>query len=120
MFAPVSQVIPKLGTSGPTVNYQGLNPFGGNPTVNYQGLNPFGGPTTQPITNYRPMPSWGTSGPIVDPRSPEQITSQRNQTLGNVVGGLGRLPGVPGPMRFAGDALQYLLQSGALNPVVMR
>ena len=106
MFAPVSQVIPKWGTSGPTVNYQGLNPFGG--------------PTTQPITNYRPMPSWGTSGPIVDPRSPEQITSQRNQTLGNVVGGLGRLPGVPGPMRFAGDALQYLLQIGALNPVVMR
>ena len=106
MFAPVAQQIPWLGTSGPTVNYQGFNPLGG--------------PTTQPVTQYRQPPRWGTSGPTVDQRSPEQIMLQRNQTIGNVLGGLSNLPGMPNQMRMAGSVLQYLLQNGMLNPTIMR
>ena len=73
-----------------------------------------------PVTQYRQPPSWGTSGPIVDHRSPEQIMLRRNQTIGDVLGGLGNLPGMPNQMRMAGSVLQYLLQNGMLNPTIMR
>ncbi len=66
----------------------------------------------------RPLPPY--VNPTVDPRSIEERLFQTNQTVGNVVGGLSNLPGVPNQMRFAGDALQYLIQNGMLNPIIMR
>ena len=36
--------------------------------------------------------------------------------IGEVIGGVSGLPGVPAPMRFAGQILGGLISSGALNP----
>tara|TARA_B100000131_G_scaffold276846_1_gene280297 strand:+ start:2084 stop:2404 length:321 start_codon:yes stop_codon:yes gene_type:complete len=36
--------------------------------------------------------------------------------IGEVIGGVSGLPGVPAPMRFAGQVLGGLISSGALNP----
>ena len=66
----------------------------------------------------KPLPPY--VNPTVDPRTMEERLFQTNQTVGNVIGGLSSLPGIPPQMRFAGDALQFLLKSGALTPTVMR
>tara|TARA_B100000287_G_C20079103_1_gene561587 strand:+ start:114 stop:503 length:390 start_codon:yes stop_codon:yes gene_type:complete len=74
------------------------------------GRNPFGGPTTAPIHhNFNPS--------IADPRTRQQQMQDSQNFIGGLVGSVANLPGVrQTPIRFAGDLVSTLLNSGALNP----
>ena len=87
------------------------------------GFNPLGGPTTAPINQlpYAMQDGIGRNplgGPaIADSRTRQQQMQDSQNLIGGLVGSVANLPGVrQTPIRFAGDLVSTLLNSGALNP----
>jgi len=111
----------------PRTREQMMNPQGpihkvlpGIPGIT-QGI--FPGPTTAPINQlpYAMQDGIGRNplgGPsIADPRTRQQQMQDSQNLIGGLVGSVANLPGVrQTPLRFAGDLVSTLLNSGALNP----
>ncbi len=63
--------------------------------------------TTAPIR--QPLPNW-VGGPTTGPGSGGEINRNLGQAiLPTLIGQIGNIPGVPAPVRFAGDVLSQLL-----------
>jgi len=79
--------------------------------MNHQGIIPRH--TTAPIR--QPLPNW-IGGPTTGPGSGGEINRNLGQAvLPTLIGQIGNIPGVPAPVRFAGDVLSQLL---SIRPVV--
>ena len=71
-------------------------------------------PTTAPIR--QPLPNW-VGSPTTGPGTGGEINQNLGQRiLPTLVGQIGNIPGVPAPVRFAGDVLSQLL---SIRPTVV-